>query len=213
MFFSLVKGLSIGVSTLVIGYIGDNTISKKTTALIKENDLFLYNQAMKALFLNLLVVSPIVYAIVDYTLINHNVPFFLIQLDKIGIILLVENIGYYFVHKTFHEVNFLYKYHSFHHKFDKILIPSLGQAVSVVEYCTAYLTPFIIGAWITNPSEISFMISIVIIGLLNMIIHCQELYNVKYPFFLVSPHDHIEHHKVRNKHFAAPFINVDKLLK
>ena len=44
MFFSLSKGLLIGASTLVIGYIGDNTISKKTTALIKEKDSFLYSE-------------------------------------------------------------------------------------------------------------------------------------------------------------------------
>ena len=213
MLFSLTKGFLLGAFTLVIGYIGDNTISKKTTVLIKEKDLSLYNQAMRALFLNLLVVFPITYNIVDSTLINHNVSFFLIQLDKIGIILLVQNVVYYIAHRTLHKVTFLYKFHSFHHKFDKILIPSLGQAVSVVEYCTAYLVPFILGAWITNPSEISFIICISILGLLGMVIHCQELYNVKYLFFLVSPHDHIEHHKLRNKHFAAPLIDIDKFLE
>ena len=98
---------------------------------------------MRALFLNLLVVFPITHNIVDSTLIDHNVSFFLIQINKIGIILLVQNVVYYIAHRTLHKVNFLYKFHSFHHKFDKILISSLGQAVSVAEYCTAYLVPFI----------------------------------------------------------------------
>ena len=65
-----------------------------------------------------------------------------------------------------------------------MLVPSLGNAVSVEEYMMAYLFPFIFGSYLTNPSELTFVVPILITVVLNMMIHCQELNNLIYLFFL-----------------------------
>lgn len=213
MFFSFFKGLFLGSLVLVSSYVADNTISKSSTDKIKKEYNDLYNQAYNSLLINMILISPIIYSCVDFFLLDHNKIWYIIQFDKIGIILIIENIGYYLVHRSFHEIKSLYKYHSFHHQFDKILVPSLGNAVSKEEYILAYLIPFVIGAGLTNPNEISFVIPLLIIATLNMMIHCSELNNIKYPFFLVSPENHFEHHQVRTKHYAAPLINIDSIIK
>ncbi len=210
---SLVKGLTLGTSVLVLSFIADNTISLESSKKIKTENYALYIDAMKALFINMIIISPITYAGVDTLLIDHNLSGYYIDIQKVITILLIQNIGYYIVHRVFHEYPILYKYHKFHHKFDKILIPSIGNAVSTEEYVYAYLLPFILGAGITQPSELTFIIPIFVVVFLNMTIHCQELNNLVYPFFLVSPQNHYEHHQVRNKHYAAPLLNVDSIIK
>ena len=105
------------------------------------------------------------------------------------------------------------KYHKFHHEFDHLLMPSIGNAVSIPEYLSAYVAPFIMGAYILRPNETTFASSIGLIAFMNLIIHCQEMEHVPWLSFFVSPKNHIEHHKVRLKHYAAPTINVDYLLE
>ena len=147
----------------------------------------------------------------DKYFIDHSVPPTTFQLFNIITILLIQNIGYYLVHKLFH-MSKLYKFHKFHHKFDKILIPSLGNAVSITEFTLAYMLPFVMGAYITHPSELSMIIPLFLVAILNMSIHCQELNKFKYPSFIVSPKNHFIHHQERNKHFAAPILNIDKII-
>ena len=101
---------------------------------------------------------------------------------------------------------------SFHHQYDKILLPSIGNAVSTMEFISAYLLPFIIAAYFLRPNEISFIIPIGIIGLLNIVIHCKELEDLPWAALFVSPKNHIEHHEVRTKHYAAPTINWDYIV-
>lgn len=215
MLFSFVfmRGLFLGTSVWVVSYIGDNTISYKSAKKIKEENYDLYVDAMNSLIINMIVISPIVYTINDLLWINHQISPLTLDIGKVGTILLIQNIGYYIVHRSFHEIPSLYKYHKFHHKFDKVLVPSLGNAVSVEEYMMAYLFPFILGSYLTNPSELTFVVPILITVVLNMMIHCQELNNLIYPYFVVSPQNHFEHHQVRNKHYAAPLINIDSFVK
>ena len=75
------------------------------------------------------------------------------------------------------------------------------------------MTPFGIGAYLTNPSEFSFIICLFIVAVLNMSIHCYELINVRYPSYLVSPSKHFNHHRIRKKHYAAPFIDIDEIFE
>jgi len=206
------KGFILGSIVWILSILGDHTISKNNTRILKDEDYQLYYLANKSLFINMLIVSPILYSFIDMYLIDHTISSFTIQPFSIAVILLVQNAGYYLVHKLFHMTR-LYKFHRFHHKFDKRLIPSLGNAVSVEEFVLAYMIPFIIGAYITNPSEISMIIPLFLVATLNMSIHCQELTNIKYPSFIVSPEEHFIHHKQRNKHFAAPLLNIDKILE
>jgi sterol desaturase/sphingolipid hydroxylase (fatty acid hydroxylase superfamily) len=207
------RGIMLGSSVWVVSYVADNTISYESTKKIKRENYSLYLDAMKSLMINMIIISPIVYSINDFLFINHQISPWTLEIGKVGSILLIQNVGYYVVHRSFHEIPSLYKYHKFHHKFDKVLVPSLGNAVSSEEYIMAYLFPFILGSYLTNPSELTFIIPILITVVLNMMIHCQELNSLIYPFFLVSPQNHFEHHQVRNKHYAAPLINIDSLIQ
>ncbi len=206
--FSFIKGFALGSFITVLSFYMDLTYSFKSYKQMindKKYDL-LYLKAISTVRTNLMIISPFVYAIIDTTLLTHS---YNIQYRKILGILAVHSIGYYTVHSAMHKIPFLYRFHKFHHKFDKMLLPSIGNAVSKTEFIVAYITPFIIGAYIFKPNEISFVIPISIIGLLNIAIHCKELENANWPKWLVSPKNHIEHHEIRTKHFAAPTLNID----
>ena len=212
MLWSIGKGFILGSIVWILSILGDYTISKNNTRILKNEDYELYYLANNSLFVNMLIVSPILYSFIDMYLIDHSISSFTFQPLSIAVILLVQNAGYYLVHRLFHKSS-LYRFHSFHHKFDKRLIPSLGNAVSVEEFVFAYMIPFIMGAYITYPSELSMIIPLFLVATLNMSIHCQELTHIKYPGFIVSPEEHFIHHKKRNRHFAAPFLNIDKVVE
>jgi len=212
MLLSLGKGFILGSIVWILSIVCDHTISMGSTKLLKKENQELYYLANKSLFINMLIVSPIIYGFIDTYLIDHTISFGTFQFINIGIILLIQNLGYYLVHKLFHKSR-LYKFHKFHHKFDKRLIPSLGNAVSITEFVLAYMIPFIIGAYVTHPSELSMIIPLFLVAILNMSIHCQEFNNIEYPGFIVSPREHSIHHEQRNKHFAAPVLNLDKILE
>ena len=211
-FISICKGACLGGIICIISYIADNTVSHNSLKILLDKSSNLYKESKYAIGLNMLVLSPITYAIVDSTIIDHTINPHTIDIGKIMCILLIQSIGYYVVHASFHKTPRLYTYHKFHHKFDSVLVPSIGNAVSWQEYCMAYMLPFVCGAIITKPNEISFIIPIGIVALLNMTIHCQELKSYEYNKYLVSPQQHIEHHIVRDKHFAAPLFNIDNLV-
>ena len=46
-----------------------------------------------------------------------------------------------------------------------------------------------------------------------MLIHSQELKEIKYLSFLVSPMKHIGHHETRSGTYSAPLFDLDKILK
>lgn len=212
MIWSIVKGFLLGSIVWMLSILADYTVSENNTKILIRENYELYYLANKSLFINMLIISPIIYSFIDLYLIDNNIPPTTFQFINIVIILLIQNIGYYIVHKLFHLSKF-YKFHKFHHKFDKTLIPSLGNAVSITEFIFAYMLPFVLGAYITNPSEISMIIPLFLVAVLNMSIHCQELNRFKYPAYIVSPNNHFIHHQQRNKHFAAPILNIDKLIE
>jgi sterol desaturase/sphingolipid hydroxylase (fatty acid hydroxylase superfamily) len=212
MIYSLVNGFLLGSIVFALGLVVDNTISKETKKYIEKDNYKLYDDGQKKIQFNLLIASPFIYSFIYETCINKT-KFFIFEIEKVFIILLIQNLGYFLVHKIFHINTKFYKYHKFHHKFDKILIPSIGNAVSLTEFILAYMTPFGIGAYFTFPSEFSFIVCLFIIAVLNMSIHCFELKNTKYPKFLVSPEKHFNHHRVRNKHYAAPFVDIDEIFE
>ena len=211
-FISICKGACLGGIIYIISYIADNTISRNSLKMLLGKSSKLYKESKYSIAINMLVLSPITYAMVDTTIINHTINPYAVDIGKVMFILLTQSVGYYVVHASFHKSTILYKYHKFHHKFDSVLVPSIGNAVSWQEYSMAYMLPFVCGAIITKPNEISFIIPIAIVALLNMTIHCQELKSYEYNKYLVSPKQHMEHHLVRDKHFAAPLLNIDNML-
>ena len=208
---SLGKGFCLGFLAYLLGFIMDTTISNGSFLKIMESTPKLMIKAYQKIQLNLLVISPIVYMINDQYLINHkeeNVNF-----KKVCALLLIHHIGYYLIHKSMHQIRFLRCYHDFHHLFNKVLCPSIGNAVSIPEFLLAYIFPFISGAILVRPNEITFVIPIGLISVFNNIIHCNELRNLPWLPFLVSPDMHIKHHEIRDKHFSAPILNLDYFIE
>ncbi len=213
LLISLVKGVFLGSSICLMSHIADNTLGKPSVEKLLETNVDLYQDSWQAVNTNMKLIAPIVYTGIDINLLDHSINPLTIQPDKIAILLFVHNLLYYYIHKTSHKNQKLYKYHKFHHRFDKLLIPSSGNAVSIPEFVVAYLFPFIVGAKIVHPSELSFIISVAIIAGLNLVIHCEELKNISYWKYLVSPNDHLDHHKKKGCHYAAPLLNLDTILE
>ena len=208
--YSLLKGFCLGSFFSILSDYIDITFCKESYKKIIQTNKSNYLKSITSVKRNLLITGPVIYSVVNVTLLT---PGFEIQLGKIFGILGIHSIGYYLAHYAMHKNKYLYNFHKFHHEFDYILLPSIGNAVSTQEFLLAYMSPFVIGAFVFNPSEISFVIPISIIAFLNLAIHCQELENTGWLKIFVSPNDHIKHHKIRNKHFAAPTINIDYLLE
>ena len=111
-----------------------------------------------------------------------------------------------------HEIYELSWIHSFHHKFT-LTTPTSGNAVTLYEFQLAYVLPFLIGGFITQPNLIEFDLSIGTISLFNLLIHTRELDFLEYPDFLVSPKDHLMHHEIKSKTYSAPIFNIGYFLK
>ena len=210
LIISIGKGLLLGSSIAMLSFFLDISFSKKSFIKLCNESSEKYIQAVEAVQRNMMVISPLVYGVIDQSFIDHNSMTF--QYNNIVSVLGIHSVGYYVVHTAMHKFKKLYTIHSFHHQYDKILLPSIGNAVSTMEFISAYLLPFIVAAYFLRPNEISFIIPIGIIGLLNIVIHCKELEDLPWAAIFVSPKNHIEHHEVRTKHYAAPTINWDYIV-
>lgn len=210
LIISIGKGLLLGSSIAMLSFFLDISFSKKSFIKLCNESSEKYIQAVEAVQRNMMVISPLVYGVIDQSFIDHNSMTF--QYNNIVSVLGIHSVGYYVVHTAMHKFKKLYTIHSFHHQYDKILLPSIGNAVSTMEFISAYLLPFIVAAYFLRPNEISFIIPIGIIGLLNIVIHCKELEELPWAAIFVSPKNHIEHHEVRTKHYAAPTINWDYIV-
>lgn len=206
---SLIQVFRLSLFTLFLGILLDNTISFKSKKKINEIENGLYEKGLKANFINLMIVSPF------YYILANNI--ILVQDNKINIIkyiglIIIQSLGYYYLHKMMHLKNSLKWIHEFHHKY-KITVPTTGNAVTIYEFQLAYVLPFLIGGIILRPGKIEFQLSIITISLLNLFIHTYELRNIKMSKYLVSPNDHIIHHETRSNTYSAPLINIDNILK
>ena len=210
--FALLKGFVLGMSAYMIGMLMDFTISIRSMREILSNTPELFARAVDKIQMNLLVISPVIYALTDIYLLDKTTTSF--DGYKAMGILFIHHTGYYLTHMAMHHISILRQLHEFHHQFETFIIPSIGNAVSTGEFFIAYITPFIVGAVCLRPNEITFIVPIGAISIFNNIIHCKELRYVKWNPFLVSPNQHLEHHEHRaKKHFAAPIINIDYLMK
>jgi sterol desaturase/sphingolipid hydroxylase (fatty acid hydroxylase superfamily) len=209
--FSLLKGFLLGFTAHSIGVIMDLRLSLDRFNEIMKEIPKLYLEAAVKIQRNLLIISPVAYAITDQYFLDHSN--YKINYGKALIILLFHNSLYYYIHKAMHQINCLKEIHNFHHKFDKYMIPSIGNAVSTQEFLLAYIFPFIFASAIVRPNEITLALPIGFISVFNNIIHCKELEKVKWSIYFVSPKQHIKHHEVRNKHYSAPIFNLDYFLE
>jgi len=208
--FSIYKGFLLSASVFVTGIVLDYTLNWNSTKEYVDDKKNEINVAIFASGQNLLFVSPLVYSIIDTFLLKHE---FIISSLEISKLLLLQNIGYYLMHRYMHLNKEWYKFHSFHHQFDKCLFPTTANAVSIHEFLLAYILPIAIGAFFFEPDEINFDIAIAIISLFNLLIHTNELHDAQWLSCFVSPAKHIEHHLHRNIHFAAPLLDIDQIVE
>ena len=208
---SFAKGLILGSSVLFVSLACDHILSPNSTRVIIKENSSLYDMAIIKNVQNLLVISPIIYSFIDNSLLKHTISF---SFTHYFGLLLTHNILYWFGHREIHRNKFLYiRIHKFHHMFDKLLTPSIGNAVSNIEFILLYVSPFCIGAFFFKPNEITFLFSIATISILNMIIHTSEFKDVNWFPLMVSPKNHHDHHLERDCHYAAPLLNIDEIQK
>lgn len=127
-------------------------------------------------------------------------------------VLLVHSLCYYQAHKTFHSCPGYYKYHRFHHRFNTHVPPVAANAVGLVEYTFAYVLPFAVAAAAVSPYERSMRIAIYTVSMTNLSIHTPKIEawsERNLPAWIVTTHDHLEHHRKLNIHYAAPTVNID----
>ena len=123
-----------------------------------------------------------------------------------------EGLMYTLIHKAFHEVPALYRFHKFHHQFNDIVLPSSANAVSTVEFVVAYMMPIVASSYIMNADELSAVLAVAVISLTNLLIHTPALVErYQLPWFGVSTQDHLNHHQRLTSDYAAPLIHFDRL--
>ena len=179
-----------------------------------ESGRKLYLQGVLMNFLNNIVLGPLAYQLVNEFFMAKECPSAFSQCVMVLGILFGQALGYYLAHRWMHTPA-MYWTHSFHHKFNKYVVPVTANAVSIYEYAIAYMLPFIAGSAVLGPDRGSMAISVCIISLNNLLIHTPALADLSaelVPWFFVSTADHIEHHRRLTTNYAAPTISIDRLL-
>ena len=200
----------LSIFTFLTSFILDITVCSPTTLNYMKNKTQLYLDNLHTNLINLFLVSPFYYFLAYYLLIDNTTHHFSIL--NTSVLLIVQNIFYYYAHKYMHLLPQIRWMHDYHHKYIETT-PTIGNAVSIGEYQLAYVLPFLIGSFIVHPSSTDLQVSVFIIASLNMLIHSQELKNIKYISYLVSPKKHINHHETRSGTYSAPLLDLDKILK
>jgi len=174
----------------------------------------LHRSAWSKTLFNDLVLEPITYYGTVRYLCHPEPTSWRDQLFAASGIVLIEAVLYYAIHRTYHEVKGLYWIHSYHHKFNTIVLPSTGMAVTVAEYVTAYLIPVVLGVALVRADETASFTCAVVIGFSNLLIHTPWMEQLRYPsWVLVSAADHQAHHRQNRGNYGAPLLHVDRILE
>lgn len=188
-------------------------INRVIYLLSKEDGKALYRKALVANIVNNMLIGPVTYAVCTRFYVNkddHDGHF--TKFVQIVGIILIHAIGYFQAHWMMHK--YMYHMHKFHHRFNKIVLPSTANAVSSAEYIFAYMLPFLIASHVVNPSADSLIASATFISVNNILIHTPFLREISktLPKWAVSTNDHMQHHQSQTKNYSAPTINLDKIL-
>jgi len=208
MFFLFFKGLILSGSIYVLGSLMDIVFEINTLYNLIENNNNLYHKMETSLQTNFFIVSPISYVTINTLFVSNSSSFSLVS---VFVILFIHNYIYYKLHYAVHHNSKLYKIHLFHHKFDKLIIPSVANAVSVPEFLLLYISPLVPGILITGACESSLVMSVALISVKNLAIHTPKLSLIpKIPYINV-PNDHLLHHSSKSPHYSATYFDFDQL--
>lgn len=212
--------LELAITTL-IGTAVLELISWDTVRLLHEKQADgreLYRQAVAVNFFNHFILGIPVYmaAILLFGRPSGGDESLLGGIVRILGIIVIHDICYYEAHKMMHSGPGWYRFHKFHHRFNKYIPPSSANAVSIVEYVLAYITPFAVAALLTHPTEVEMRTAVYIVSVANLLIHTPAYDPTsKYleAVYLVSERNHTEHHRKLTKNYAAPVFSVDRILE
>lgn len=210
----LFDGLDMSLLTIFVACIMDYTLGLDAIMYYLKNENELYQKCYKAVYFNLLVLSPIYFWIAKQTLLDLNSNN--ITIIQWGPIVLIHHLGYYVMHLSMHKIPQIKHWHNFHHQYKDPIFPSVGNAVSKEEFTFAYVLPFLVAAKMLHPNVNNFKVAIGIISLFNLIIHTDSLKYIEYSKYMVSPFQHTEHHRIcykENETYSAPIINIDYFVK
>tara|TARA_B100000524_G_scaffold342230_1_gene237055 strand:- start:545 stop:1216 length:672 start_codon:yes stop_codon:yes gene_type:complete len=214
-YLGLSDGIQMALITIITSLLLDLTSIFYLIELFKKPyGITLYLNSLVLNFVNSFFIGSLSYGVVTYYVITQKTTELNMMIFEIFSILLIQSIGYYLMHMIMHTKNF-YWMHKFHHNYSSIVIPSSANAVTIYEYMFAYMLPIIIGIIMVRPCLESLYYAVKIISLFNLLIHTPWLNKIsKYlvPDIFVSTNKHIEHHQKLNKNYAAPTLNIDKII-
>lgn len=204
-------GTILGAITIGITSILELTNVKIVRNILNNQGFLHYANAWVHATFNSLVLGPLTYRIIELTCIDkggtHS--FFTSILNFTGIVA-IHSFGYYVAHLLMHQKK-LFFMHKFHHTFSSWVTPVIAMAVSPCEYLFAYMLPFVLASKLICPSRMELVSSAGAISLCNIVIHCQslEFLSEYYSEWVVSPNNHLTHHRRNATHFSAPTFNLD----
>ncbi|KAL3791842.1 hypothetical protein ACHAW5_002893 [Stephanodiscus triporus] len=212
----LLEGLLFSISAIILMLFFEFGISYDDVRRLRERNggKELHAAGIRSTIVNKMVIGPIAY---DLTL-RHCCTRRGLTLSQqarcVIAFLLIENALFYVFHYLMHTRR-LYWMHRFHHKFNTIVLPSSASAVSTAEFTIAYMFPFYIGAWGANCDKASAVAAASLVTAFNLIIHTpvlDEKLTGSYPWILVSPGDHLAHHRQLNGNYSAPIFHFDRII-
>jgi len=177
--------------------------------------LQLYALAIGYNLLNMLVITPIIYAVCIAPNLSPAQNPFSLRVVHIVLGTVVQSIGYYATHRAMHTPS-LYWCHRFHHRFNRHICPVAANAVTPVEYMLAYALPFAAGAYLVRPDAATSHCFAWFTGLVNLTIHTPALEGATekmLPGWLINTTFHFEHHRKLAMNYAAPTLNVDAAVR
>lgn len=214
-YLGLYDGFQMALITTIISLLLDFTSIFYILELFKKPyGITLYLDSLILNFVNNFFIGSLSYGVVTYYIITQKTTDFKMMIFEIFSILLIQSIGYYLMHMIMHTKKF-YWMHKFHHNYSSIVIPTSANAVTIYEYMFAYMLPIILGIILVRPCLESLYYAVKIISMFNLLIHTPWLNEIsKYlvPDIFVNTNKHIEHHQKLNKNYAAPILNIDKIV-
>ena len=206
-------GIEAGLYTIIFTCILEIISIKYVYTFLQNNrNTKLYKKSIIKNLVNNLIIGPSCYTLCHFIYISKQSTIIHDIYTTIGL-LSTQSIGYYLIHRAMHTKH-LYFIHTFHHQYNKHILPITANAVSYLEYILAYMLPFVIGIIEFNPSIKSLKISVYIVSFANIMIHTPLFINHSdiYMKFMLTPRDHHKHHMYSNNNFSAPLLNLDRIL-
>lgn len=195
-------GVGLGIASFTLGL----ALDKEQTTL-PDSKLLL--DAVSLAAVNLLIVGPTIHR----SLLAHTVPRAVARRVRDAAALVVVHSGLYaLAHRVMHRVVALRPFHRDHHRFEEVVVPTSANAVSLQEFLFAYMMPFVVGTLALKPDVASLNAAAALVSACNLVVHSPNLESTPYPRLLVSPRDHLCHHRTRRGPYSAPTLSWERII-